>query len=92
MIGQSVQFTDTSTGEPTTWGWSFGDEATSTAQNPTHTYAEAGDMEVTLMVTNTYGTTWVTETVSVTDPSAPLFEDGFETGDCSQWSREVPEP
>ena len=40
----TVIFTDTSTAtnntEITSWDWDFGDENTSTEQNPTHTYAE----------------------------------------------------
>ena len=31
-MGESIQFTDTSAGNPTSWQWSFGDGATSTAQ------------------------------------------------------------
>lgn len=34
----TVQFTDTSTGSPTSWLWNFGDGATSTAQHSQHTY------------------------------------------------------
>ena len=34
----TVQFTDTSTGGPTSWSWDFGDGTTSTAQNPSHPY------------------------------------------------------
>ena len=37
-----VSFTDTSTGEPTSWTWDFGDGTTSTERNPVHTYAAAG--------------------------------------------------
>ena len=33
-----IQFTDNSTGSPTSWSWTFGDGGTSTAQNPSHTY------------------------------------------------------
>jgi PKD repeat protein len=42
----AVQFTDTSTGSPTSWLWTFGDGATSTSQNPSHTYASAGTYTV----------------------------------------------
>ncbi len=34
----TVDFTDLSTGSPTSWDWSFGDTGTSTAQNPSHDY------------------------------------------------------
>ena len=45
-----VQFTDTSTNSPTSWSWNFGDNTTSTAQNPTHTYTVAGTYTVCLSV------------------------------------------
>ncbi|MCP3915698.1 MAG: PKD domain-containing protein [bacterium] len=44
----AVTFTDQSSGMPTGWLWSFGDGATSNAQNPTHTYASCGRYTVTL--------------------------------------------
>lgn len=55
--GQSIDFTDASTGTPTSWSWSFpgGSPATSTAANPTVTYATAGNYAVTLTVTNGVG-------------------------------------
>ncbi len=37
----AVSFTDTSTGSPTSWSWTFGDANTSTAQNPSHTYTRS---------------------------------------------------
>jgi PKD repeat protein len=63
--GQAVQFTDTSTGSPTSWQWSFGDGATSTAQNPSHTYASAASYTVTLTATNSSGSQSVSRTVAV---------------------------
>ena len=47
-LGQSVQFTDTSMGSPTSWQWDFGDGSTSTAQNPSHSYAKKGFYRVIL--------------------------------------------
>ena len=49
-----VQFTDLSnSSEPLlTWQWEFGDDATSTEQNPAHTYDDDGVYPVSLTVTN----------------------------------------
>ena len=63
--GQGVQFTDLSTGSPTSWSWDFGDGATSTASNPSHTYISAGTRAVTLTVRNSTGTNAVTKQISV---------------------------
>jgi endo-1,3(4)-beta-glucanase len=51
----SVNFTDQSTGLPTSWLWSFGDGTTSAAPNPTHVYAAAGTYTPTLVATNSAG-------------------------------------
>jgi len=48
----AVQFNDTSTGNPTAWLWDFGDGATSTEQNPVHTYTAPGNYTVGLTVSN----------------------------------------
>ena len=66
----AVQFTDTSTGSPTSWLWSFGDGATSTAQNPIHTYTTPGTYTVSLTATNAGGSSTETRTnyITVTTP------------------------
>jgi PKD repeat protein len=51
-----VQFTDKSTGIPTSWKWSFGDGKTSTAKNPAYTYSKAGNYTVSLTVKSAAGT------------------------------------
>jgi uncharacterized membrane protein len=50
----TVQFTDTSTGPPTSWSWNFGDgdSTNATMQNPVHTYASAGTYTVSLTAMN----------------------------------------
>lgn len=48
-------FMDSSTGNPTEWCWEFGDGATSTKQDPDHTYSEPGSYTVKLTVTNDAG-------------------------------------
>jgi YVTN family beta-propeller protein len=50
-----VRFKDKSTGSPTSWRWNFGDNSTSTAQNPVHKYKNAGKYTVTLKVKNAVG-------------------------------------
>jgi PKD repeat protein len=55
VAGQAVQFTDTSTGSPASWLWNFGDGTTSTAQNPSHSYATVASYNVTLTVSNSTG-------------------------------------
>jgi uncharacterized repeat protein (TIGR01451 family) len=56
-----VQFTDTSTGAPTIWSWSFGDGGTSILQSPSHSFAAAGVYTISLTATNTMGSDTVTK-------------------------------
>ena len=62
----TVQFTDLSMGNPTTWAWDFGDGTTSTEQNPSHVYKNEGAYDVTLTVSNAFGTDTETKTGSMT--------------------------
>jgi len=62
----SVSFTDTSTGNPTTWLWNFGDGSMSTFQNPAHQYSAAGSYTVTLTVTNSLASDTTSQIVNVT--------------------------
>jgi gliding motility-associated-like protein len=53
-----VNFTDQSTagnGSITQWQWDFGDGNSSNQQNPTHIYTGAGNYNVTLRLTNSFG-------------------------------------
>jgi len=51
----NVMFVDQSTGLPTSWLWNFGDEQTSTEQNPAHIYSKEGTYTVTLTAKNQFG-------------------------------------
>lgn len=54
-VNQSVPFTDESAdpdGDVDSWQWDFGDGATSTARNPSHTFVAVGDYAVKLTVTD----------------------------------------
>ena len=73
VAGQSVQFTDTSTGSPTSWAWNFGDGGTSTVRNPSHAFTTAGSKTVTLTVTNSGGSNAATQTVTVGTALAASF-------------------
>ncbi|MCB9504478.1 MAG: PKD domain-containing protein, partial [Deferribacteres bacterium] len=67
----AVNFTDQSTGSVTSWNWSFGDGSTSTAQNPTHTYAADGNYTVSLISTSATCSDGVTKTnyISISTPN-----------------------
>ena len=70
--GLTANFTDGSTdsdGTIASRSWTFGDSGTSTATNPSHTYAAAGTYSVTLTATDNGGATnSVTKSVTVTAP------------------------
>ncbi len=55
----TVQFTDTSTGSPTSWNWDFGDGDSSTEQNPEHTFITEGVYTVNLTASNGVGSSAV---------------------------------
>ncbi|HHE38948.1 MAG TPA: PKD domain-containing protein, partial [Candidatus Cloacimonetes bacterium] len=48
----TVQFTDLSTGNPTSWEWDFGDGETSIEQNPAHEYLSTGSFTVSLTISD----------------------------------------
>ena len=64
-LGEMVQFTDTSTGAPSSWQWSFNDGSTSTEQNPSHIFSTVKSYDVTLTVTNVTGSASTTRTISL---------------------------
>ncbi|HEX2899072.1 MAG TPA: M43 family zinc metalloprotease, partial [Bacteroidia bacterium] len=81
-VGQTVQFTDLSTGPATTWDWTFqgGTPGTSTLQNPAVTWASPGSYNVTLVVTNGIGSDTIVQTASVYVSAATVapFSENFE--------------
>ena len=87
----AVQFTDTSTGSPTSWAWDFGDGTTSTAQNPSHTYAAAGTYSVTLTATNALGANTATKTDLITASPSIGFPGPSTAGAGSAPTGEKPE-
>ncbi len=96
--GGSITFTDASTGNPTSWSWSFpgGTPSSSSQQNPPAvTYNTAGTYNVTLTVSDGTTTDDTTITITVAEPagiSLPFTED-FESGNFStnNWTLENPD-
>jgi hypothetical protein len=60
-----IVFTDASSNTPTEWLWDFGDNTTSTEQNPTHVYSESDMYEVCLTATNDGGSSTICQIVAV---------------------------
>ncbi|WP_294965583.1 PKD domain-containing protein [uncultured Flavobacterium sp.] len=79
-----VVFKDISTGEPTSWLWSFpgGSPSTSTSKTPAVIYENPGTYDVTLTATNSYGVGTVMHKTGVVvvkgKNSLPYFEN-FES-------------
>ena len=100
----TATFTDASTddGSITSWSWDFGDSNTSTAQNPTHTYAAAGTYLVQLIITDDLGATDTTSqdvtvsapngdpvagfTFTTTDLTADFTDASTDDGTIASWS------
>jgi len=83
---RKVDFDDTSTNTPTSWNWDFGDGASSTEQNPSHTYSAAGDYAVQLTVANGGGSDSRLQTVTVTDPVVTVYAaDAFGRSVANGW-------
>ena len=60
----TVNFTDQSKGQITSWSWDFGDGSTSTEQNPSHTYTDSGKYTVSLTVTGPVGSEMIDHAAS----------------------------
>jgi len=65
-IGKQVNFRD-STVNAISWFWKFGDGATSTLQNPSHTYVMLGDYQIKKIVTTPAGCVDSAEAIVIID-------------------------
>lgn len=87
-VNDTVQFTDTSSGQPTSWSWTFqnGNPATSTAQNPVVVYNTAGTYSVSLTATNANGSNTLNQPAYITvnpDPPVPNITQSGQTLTCN---------
>ena len=86
--GFTCFFTDGSTDADGTvqgWSWDFGDGATGTGANPSHTYGSEGDYEVTLTATDDDGAAGVvTTSVTVTPPPPNTAPTSGFTHSCTR--------
>ena len=62
----AVDFTDLSSGGPTSWAWTFGDGGTSSAADPSHVFVDPGTYTVTLTAANACGSDVETKVAFVT--------------------------
>jgi formylglycine-generating enzyme required for sulfatase activity len=86
----TVQFTDMSKGTPRAtlkdWTWDFGDGATSTEQNPTHTYDEPGVYTVSLSVKNSRDNSITRANVNFINVLDPEREEGTTPGEVATFA------
>lgn len=81
IYNNNFDFTSNSSGSGVlTYNWSFGDGNTSTMQNPSNVYANAGTYQVKLVVTGSNGIDSITKTVNVI--AQPVI--GFSVNDTTQ--------
>ena len=86
--GHTIQYTSTSTGFPTTYSWTFngGTPTTSTAQNPTVTYATTGTYDVSLTVTNSLGSNTSNQTNFININQSPSITATIPADRCGAGS------
>ncbi|MBN2777846.1 MAG: M6 family metalloprotease domain-containing protein [Bacteroidales bacterium] len=90
LVGQTVNFTDLSTGVPDDYSWTFdgGTPGVSTDPDPSIVYNTPGTYDVTLYVSNTHGNHQITKTGYITVTSAPVtceYVDNFEDTDSESF-------
>lgn len=77
----SVNFSNQSTGNINNYQWTFegGTPSSSSNENPTVTYSNAGEYSVTLTITDDFGNNTITQTDYVTVNSIPQAQFTFDT-------------
>jgi PKD repeat protein len=81
-VGAAIQFAGSGAdpdGDPLTFSWDFGDGATATGTDPTHTYAAAGVYTVTLSVVDPFGASSAAQTTATVTAGVILNPIGNKT-------------
>ncbi|GAA2654908.1 ThuA domain-containing protein [Streptomyces aculeolatus] len=73
-----------------TYQWTFGDGATSTEANPTHTYEKNGQFNVSLKVTDAGGKTGTANVTVTSGNTAPKVELSIPDGGMFEWGEPIP--
>lgn len=76
---RSVQFLNTSTGDPTKFRWEFGDGRTSSEENPEHIYDEGGVYVVRFTASKPGSSDTITQALTLADDPPPPGEVLFIT-------------
>ncbi len=90
FLGESTNFTNTSSGGNLSFEWNFGDDSPSTTMpHPSHTYATAGTFTVRLTATNSLGVDMAIGTIVIDDaPTSPPTLRGYWTLDENSGPRQ----
>jgi len=82
VMGETIQFTDLTLNNPSTWAWMFpgGTPASSSLQNPEIKYEESGIFDVTLVVQNEFGSDSKTFDAYITVDSTIGISELLENG------------
>ena len=88
---ETVDFTDLSTNNPTSWNWDFpgGNPSASALQNPVVMYPTPGVYDVSLTVTNTFGFSTEIKTAYITVLEIPLPEADFSSSATTIYAEET---
>jgi PKD repeat protein/Zn-dependent protease len=73
----SITFTDTSTGNPSSWFWEFGDGSSSPERVITHTYQLQGTYTARLTVSNQWGSRSNTQIITVSGGASNILHTDF---------------